>query len=204
LIRGKSVIDFARINVQQFEEEALRKVMVNGGTRKNNYFYDNKFFTPFDPLTKLLLLDFKVFLPDDLLVKIDRSTMRVSLEGREPLLDHRLIEFMGRVNSKSKLNYGSKTTKYYLKQVAHKHIPEKMLNRPKMGFTPPLAEWMRGPLKDYVMHYLNEERTKSHGLLNYAAIDKIKCDFYNLNYDKAAKKIWNILMFEMWYEKWMH
>jgi asparagine synthase (glutamine-hydrolysing) len=72
-----------------------------------------------------------------------------------------------------------------------------------MGFTPPLAQWMRGPLKDYVMHYLSEQRIKSQDILSYPVIDRIKRDFYELNYDKAAKKIWNILMFEMWYEKWM-
>ena len=91
LIKGQSVIDFARINVQQFEEKSLEELLLTGRCQQNNLFYNNAFFERFDHLDRLLLLDFKTFLPDDLLVKIDRATMRVSLEGREPLLDHRLI-----------------------------------------------------------------------------------------------------------------
>lgn len=204
LITGKTVIDFARINVQFFEERSLDKLLLKGRLKQDNLFYDKKFFSSFDPLDQLLLLDFKIFLPDDLLVKIDRSTMRVSLEGREPLLDHRLIEYMGKINAQSKLNYGNKTTKYYLKKIAHKYVPEQMLNRPKMGFTPPLANWMKGPLKEYVMQYMNKDLIESQGLLNYTVIDRIKRDFYELNYFKASKKIWNLLMFQMWFDKWMH
>jgi asparagine synthase (glutamine-hydrolysing) len=203
LITGKTVIDFARVNVQFFEESSLEKLLLKGRLKQDNLFYDKNFFSSFDPLDQLLLLDFKIFLPDDLLVKIDRSTMRVSLEGREPLLDHRLIEYMGKINAQSKLNYGNKTTKYYLKKIAHKYVPEQMLNRPKMGFTPPLAGWMNGPLKEYVMQYMNKDLIESQGLLNYTVIDRIKRDFYELNYFKASKKIWNILMFQMWFDKWM-
>ena len=204
LIRGESVIDFARINVQQFEEESLEKLLLSGRCKQDNLFYNNAFFEAFDHLDRLLLLDFKTFLPDDLLVKIDRSTMRVSLEGREPLLDHRLIEFMGKINAQSKLNYAEKNTKYYLKKIAHKYIPEEMLNRPKMGFTPPLASWLKGPLKESVQQYLSKELIEPQGILNYQVVDRIKRDFYNLNHTKTAKKIWNILMFQMWFEKWMH
>lgn len=203
LIRGKTAIDFARINVQIFEEKSLDRLLLKGRVKQNNLFYDKHFFSSFDTLDQLLLLDFKIFLPDDLLVKIDRSTMRVSLEGREPLLDHRLIEYMGKINAQSKLNYGNKTTKYYLKKIAHKYVPEQMLNRPKMGFTPPLANWMRGPLKEYVMQYMNKDLIESQELLNYTVINRIKRDFYDLNYFKASKKIWNILMFQMWFDKWM-
>ena len=203
LIKGQTVIDFARINVQQFEEKSLAKLLLTGKTKKAGLFYDNKFFESFDDLDRLLLLDFKIFLPDDLLVKIDRATMRVSLEGREPLLDHRLIEYMGKVNAQSKLNHSAKTTKYYLKKIAHNNIPETMLNRPKMGFTPPLANWLKGPLKEYVIQYMSKELIESQGILSYPVIDRMKCDFYNLNYPKASKKIWNILMFQMWFEKWM-
>ena len=204
LIKGQTVIDFARINVQQFEEKALGKLILGGRKLQNNLFYNNAFFQSFHPLDRLLLLDFKIFLPDDLLVKIDRSTMRVSLEGREPLLDHRLIEFMGRIDASSKVNYSNKTPKFYLKKIAHKHIPEALLKRPKMGFTPPLAQWLKGPLKNYVMEYMSKEKIESQGWLSYPMIDRIKRDFYELEYPKASKKLWNILMFQMWYEKWMY
>lgn len=204
LIKSQSVTDFARINVQQFEEKALEELLVTAKESRLNLFYDNRFFRPFDHLDRLLLLDLKIYLPDDLLVKIDRSTMRVSLEGREPLLDHRLIEFMGKVNAQSKVDYSRMTNKFYLKQIAHKYIPEQMLNRPKMGFTPPLAKWLRGPLREYVALYIDKKRIDSQGILNHRAIDRMKRDFYDLNYEKASKKLWNILMFQLWYEKWMH
>jgi asparagine synthase (glutamine-hydrolysing) len=204
LLAGQTAIDFARINVEQFEEKTLGKLLAANGGKRPSLFYNNDFFQSFDQLDQLLLLDFKVFLPDDLLVKIDRSTMRVSLEGREPLLDHRLIEFMGKVNAQSKLNYSRRTTKYFLKKIAHKYIPEELLNRPKMGFTPPLSTWLKGPLKEYIMHYLDKNRIESQGLLSYPVIERIKQDFYELNYSKASKKLWSLLVFQMWFEKWMH
>ena len=203
LIKGETAIDFARINVQLFEEKSLNKLLLNNNGNTNSLFYNNSFFDSFHALDSLLLLDFKIFLPDDLLVKIDRSTMRVSLEGREPLLDHRLIEYMGKINAQSKLGEGNSTTKFYLKKIAHKYIPKNILDRPKMGFTPPLALWLHGPLREYVENYLSKSLIESQGLLNYAVIEKIKHDFYKLKYNKASKKIWNILMFQMWFEKWM-
>jgi asparagine synthase (glutamine-hydrolysing) len=203
LITGRTTVDFARINVQQFEERSLNKLLLKGSTQQDHFFYNNKFFDSFDSLDQLLLLDFKIFLPDDLLVKIDRATMRVSLEGREPLLDHRLIEYMGKIDAQSKVNYAKKTNKYYLKKIAHNNIPEALLNRPKMGFTPPLVTWLKGPLKDYIMQYTSKELIESQGLLSYPVISRIKHDFYDLNYPKASKKLWNILMFQLWFEKWM-
>lgn len=73
-----------------------------------------------------------------------------------------------------------------------------------MGFTPPLAQWLKGPLKNYVMEYMSKEKIESQGWLSYPMIDRIKRDFYELEYPKASKKLWNILMFQMWYEKWMY
>lgn len=203
LIRNRTGIDFARINVQQFEEESLKKLLVDGPHRQNHQFYDNEFFKSFEKLDQLLLLDFKIYLPDDLLVKIDRSTMSVSLEGREPLLDHRLIEFMGQVNAESKLNHSQRSTKYFLKRIAHRYIPSEILNRPKMGFTPPLSYWLRGPLKSLVMQHLDEPVIKRQQIFNYTEIANIKREFFDFNYSKSAKKIWNLLMFQMWHQKWM-
>jgi asparagine synthase (glutamine-hydrolysing) len=203
LIKGSSAVDFARINVQQFEEAALHKLL--RGQQKNieHLFYSKEFFKDFQGIDNLLLLDSKVYLPDDLLVKIDRSTMSVSLEGREPLLDHRLMEFMGSVDPSGKLGPKGNSTKYYLKKLAHQYVPEALLNRPKMGFTPPLALWLRGPLKECVLHYLSESRIKSQDLFNYKVIEDSLRDFFDHNHDKTGKKIWNMMMFQMWYEKWM-
>jgi asparagine synthase (glutamine-hydrolyzing) len=204
LIRNQTGIDFARINVQQFEESSIKRLLgAHMREEKQNYFYNNEFFQSYEDLDQLLMLDFKVYLPDDLLVKIDRSTMSVSLEGREPLLDHRLVEFMGSINAYSKVNYKQHQTKYFLREIAHRHIPSHILDRPKMGFTPPLTSWLKGPLKEQVLDQLSESKINQQQIFNYREIANVKKEFFDLGYSKSAKKIWNLFMFQMWYNKWM-
>lgn len=203
LLLGQTGIDFVRVNMQQIEEESIKKLLINEPVYQKHLFYDQQSLRSFEKLDQLLLLDFQIFLPDDLLVKIDRATMSASLEGREPLLDHRLIEFMGKVDSSSKINFNQYDTKYYLKKIAHSYIPSEILDRPKMGFTPPLAYWLRGPLKNQVMTYLDESTIRSQQIFNYHEVSNIKRELFELGHSKSAKKVWNLLMFQMWFEKWM-
>lgn len=204
LIRSKTGVDFARINVQQFEEASIRRLLGDYFIAdRGNYFYNNRFFHSYESLDQLLMLDFKVYLPDDLLVKIDRSTMSVSLEGREPLLDHRLVEFMGSINAYSKINYGQHQTKHFLREIAHRYIPSQILDRPKMGFTPPLSSWLRGPLRKQVLDELSEAKIKQQQIFNYHEISNVKKEFFDFGHTKSAKKIWNLYMFQAWYNRWM-
>lgn len=153
-------------------------------------------------LDNLLAIDYKTYQVDDILFKVDRATMSCSLEGREPLLDHRLIEFVARLEPELKIKNGDR--KYILKKIAHKYIPQSLLDRPKQGFGIPLSEWLGGQLKSYVSYYLNPKRIAESGILNPVFVDSLCRDYYSGNINKVNfKKIWVLLMFEMWREKWM-
>jgi asparagine synthase (glutamine-hydrolysing) len=137
---------------------------------------------------------------DDILQKVDRATMSVSLEGREPFLDQHIIEWVATLPSHYKYHEGQK--KYILKQIVHKYIPHQMMERPKMGFAIPVEEWLTNELKGLVEENLNDESLKAHGLFNTAEVKNIVTGFYNGRKEKYLK-IWYLLMFQMWYKKWM-
>jgi len=154
----------------------------------------------FGDLEKMLLVDYKTYLPDDILTKVDRATMSVSLEGREPFLDYRIIEFAAQLPSNFKYRNGEK--KWILKKVVHKYLPKDMMDRPKMGFGVPLMEWFRDELKDMFYYYLNEDRLTKENIFNVKKVIYLR-DSYLSGKNDNIRKLWNILMFEMWYEKWM-
>ncbi len=111
-----------------------------------------------EPLSLMSIIDYKTFMSDDILTKVDRASMGVSLEAREPLIDHKIVEFMASVPNSIKYKGGVK--KYLLKQVLYRHLPKELIERPKSGFQVPLMEWMRGDLREQIDHYLSEERLK--------------------------------------------
>jgi asparagine synthase (glutamine-hydrolysing) len=137
---------------------------------------------------------------DDILQKVDRATMSVSLEGREPFLDQKIIEWAAQLPSDYKYHGGQK--KYILKQIVHKYIPREMMERPKMGFGIPVETWLGKELKPLVLDYLSEEKLNQHGLFDNRQVKKLVDEFYSGRTEKYLK-IWHLLMFQMWYEKWM-
>jgi len=151
-------------------------------------------------LEQMLLVDYKTYLPDDILTKVDRATMSVSLEGREPLLDYRIIEFAARLPDNFKYRNGEK--KWILKEVVHKYLPKEMMDRPKMGFGVPLMEWFKDELKEMFLYYLDEKRLEKEGIFNVIEVVRLRDNFLS-GKNSNARKLWNILMFEMWYERWM-
>lgn len=153
-----------------------------------------------DPLSRILALEYKSYLVDDLLVKVDRATMSAGLEGREPLLDHRIAEFAARLPSRMKLKNGSK--KHILKSVIYKYIPAQLIDRPKRGFMIPISSWLRNELKDNLMHYLGEEKIKETSVLDYKVVAKLR-DQFLVNDTADVNKIWFLLMYSMWHEKWI-
>jgi asparagine synthase (glutamine-hydrolysing) len=146
----------------------------------------------------MMLTDYKTFMVDDVLAKVDRACMSNSLEGREPLLDHRIIEFMARVPLD--LKYKNKQGKYLLRQILYKHIPQAMIEKPKAGFQIPLVEWMLNELKPLIDKHICSSKLDDE-LFNIIDVLNIKHDFYNGDYVKI-NILWFILMFQMWREKW--
>jgi asparagine synthase (glutamine-hydrolysing) len=151
-------------------------------------------------LDKLLAIDYKTYQLDDILTKVDRATMSVGLEGREPFLDYRIIDFVAKLDQNLKINNGTK--KYLLKKIVHKYLPKEIMDRPKMGFGVPIFDWFKTDLKVYLMTYLSEERIIQGGIFNVNAVINLR-DRYLAGLDINFNQIWFLLMFEMWKEKWM-
>jgi asparagine synthase (glutamine-hydrolysing) len=147
-----------------------------------------------------LAIDYQMYLQNDIMVKVDRAAMSVSLEGREPLLDHRLIEFAAQLPMEYKLS-GNKS-KIILKDLVHEYLPKHMMDRPKAGFTLPINKWMQGDLKYLLDEYLSDKALAQTGLFNVKFTTSRVKMFHNkkLHY---VPLIWKLLMFQMWYQKWM-
>lgn len=145
-------------------------------------------------------IDYKMYLPDDILTKVDRATMSVGLEGREPLLDHRIIEFAAQLPLEYK--FDGTTSKKIFKEVVHEYIPKSMMDRPKAGFSLPIYNWLRGDLAYLIDEFLNQERLKLSGLFNVSYVLK-QIALFKSNKLHYQPFIWKLLMFQMWYEKWI-
>jgi asparagine synthase (glutamine-hydrolysing) len=154
----------------------------------------------FSPLSYMMAIDYQTYLLDDILQKVDRATMTASLEGREPFLDHRVIEWAATLPDDYKYHHGEK--KFILKEIVHQYIPKELMDRPKMGFAIPIAQWLQHDLKDLVETFLNEQAIRSHAIFRWEYIDGLKRSFY-AGKKEFDVKLWHILMFQMWYERWM-
>ncbi|WP_419678391.1 asparagine synthase (glutamine-hydrolyzing) [Aliarcobacter lanthieri] len=149
-------------------------------------------------LDQMMAIDYKLFMNDDVLTKVDRATMSVSLEGREPLLDHRIIEYMARVPLDIK--YRNKQGKYLLRQILYKYLPKEMVDKPKSGFQIPLNEWLRYELKPLVLKYLDNTKLDEN-IFDVKEINILRKRFFEGQ--DIGTTVWFILMYQMWKEKWL-
>jgi asparagine synthase (glutamine-hydrolysing) len=147
---------------------------------------------------RMMFIDTLKYLPDDILVKIDRAAMSKSLETRVPLLDPRIVEFAWSLPHDIKRHDG--VNKWPLKQLLYKYVPEKIVNRPKMGFGVPIDQWLRGPLKDWAENLLSRERLIADGFFNVNIIRTHWEQHLSGKYDRHYG-LWTILMFQAWYDK---
>jgi len=151
-------------------------------------------------VNRLLAVDYKTFLADNNLVKVDRATMSVSLEGREPMLDQRVIEFVAQLPSSFKIRGG--VNKWLLKQVVHKYIPRELMERPKMPFIAPLMVWFREDLKEQLRYYLSEKCLAVSGVFAPGPIIQLR-DEYLAGKKVNYQKLWQVLIFQLWYDRWI-
>ncbi|WP_369920485.1 asparagine synthase (glutamine-hydrolyzing) [Marinomonas polaris] len=154
--------------------------------------------THLNDLEKMMLWDKQSYLMDDVLVKTDRATMACSLEGRVPLLDHRIAEFAASLPMHLKYREGK--GKWLLREVLYRYVPKKLIERPKKGFSLPIAEWLRGPLKDWANVLLDSERIDKEGFLSSELVQK-KWREHLAGKRDWSSQLWSVLMFQLWLEK---
>ncbi|CAL1518092.1 asparagine synthase (glutamine-hydrolyzing) [Chitinophaga sp. MM2321] len=182
------------------ESEVAHYMGIQQEGYKTNFDLNGELSDVNDPLNKLLAVDYKTFLVDNNLVKVDRATMSVGIEGREPMLDHRLVEFLAKVPASLKVKNG--INKYILKQIVHKYIPATLMDRPKRPFIAPLQEWFRDDLKEQMQYYLAPERLAKTGLFHVAHV-QVLLKRYLSGGKVSHQKLWNILVFQLWYNHWI-
>lgn len=143
----------------------------------------------------MMFVDLNMYLPDDILVKVDRASMAVSLETRVPLLDHNVVEFAWKLPFNQKVR--GNISKWILKQIMYKYLPKELMDRPKKGFGVPVGQWIKGPLREWAEDLLNEKTLKEQGFLN-TKIVKEKWEEHLLGIRNLQPQLWSILMFQSW------
>ena len=153
---------------------------------------------------QMALTDLRHFLPDDVLVKVDRTTMATGLEGREPFLDHRLMDFALRLPLN--MRRGPLGPKHLLRKVLYKYVPRTLLERPKQGFGIPLGSWLRGELSHLVHEYLSPARIRAAGIFDSDMVERAVANFRDGgpgNDRLDMQRVWYLIAFEIWRSRWM-
>jgi asparagine synthase (glutamine-hydrolysing) len=156
--------------------------------------------TSADPLDRAMYVDANTYMIDDVLTKVDRMSMAVSLEAREPLLDHKLLEFAARVPSSLKLKDGR--GKHLLRRALERRVPRAITERKKSGFAAPIGDWLRGPLAGMTTELLQDGRLRDRGIFNHAEITRL-WDEHRLGRHDHRHRLWQLVMLELWFRQYI-
>ncbi|MFX0197079.1 MAG: asparagine synthase (glutamine-hydrolyzing) [Candidatus Hodarchaeota archaeon] len=175
------------------------KVVQNAQEPSAFFTKENDNLDPLDNYQKMMFADLLTYLPDDILTKVDRASMAVSLEVRVPFLDHRIVEFAWRIPTEMKFRNGK--WKWILRKVLYRYIPPELIERDKMGFTLPMDMWLRGPLRDWAEDLLNEDRLGKEGFFSPQIIRDVWTKHLSAERN-FGYMLWNVLMFQAWLDQW--
>jgi len=191
------------VSLKYFLPQDLGKLLnVNIPTKSQLFKVDGAIYKyKTNPLMLFMYYDLKTYLPDDILVKVDRATMGVSLEGREPFLDHKILEWSLKLPVEFK--YKNRKTKYLLRKILYKYLPKDLVERPKQGFGVPIYEWFKKDLKRLYIEYLDESKFKDLDIFNYKEIKNMLNQYL---YEEGINhnKLWLLFVFQIWKEKWLY
>ncbi len=193
VITAQDVKDLYVRLVSQWQQPG--SIVIGGKSSLLQRVDDMSLFNSLNDIERMMLVDLLTYLPDDILCKVDRAAMGVSLETRVPFLDHRVVEFAWQLPLEYKLRENQ--TKWVLKQVLYRYIPKELVERPKMGFGIPIGEWLRGPLREWAEELLCERRLRNEGYFNADPILK-KWNEHLSGRRDWQHQLWNVLMFQAW------
>ena len=172
-------------------------IVIGGRNTFPNVLEDDRWPVGLSDVERMMATDLITYLPDDILVKVDRAAMAVSLETRVPFLDHRVVDFAWRLPLSLKLRGGK--TKWLLRQVLYRYVPPALVERPKMGFGLPIDEWLRGPLRSWAEELLDERRLRDEGFFRPEPIRKM-WELHQSGRADVQYQLWDALMFQSWLE----
>ena len=184
------------INSRWFAPETV----VRGLSNEMDYGIGQASAAGLDLIEFMAVADLNQYLPEDILVKLDRTSMAVSLESRVPLLDHEVVAFALSLPLSYKRLNG--TGKIILRRVLEKYVPREMIDRPKKGFSVPVAAWIRGPLRDWAESLLQQGRTQHSGIFDQEVIEA-KWQEHVAGRRDNSELLWPVLMFGAWAEEWL-
>ena len=200
LLKNYHPTELNKILSQQFGEKEIDRLMeLSITTPATKFEKNNDFASKLSILSYIMAVDYETYLTDDIMQKVDRATMSFGLEGREPFLDHRIIEFAAALPVSYKYHNGVK--KHILKTITHRHIPKELLNRPKKGFGIPVGKWLQSELRPMVDCYFSESHIRHQKIFDYREIRSMLMAFQK-NPKANENKLWSLLMFQIWHEQW--
>ena len=193
VIASENLISLYKGLVSNWQDPS--SVVIGEGEHAEIFSTDIMILSNLDDIEKMMAIDVISYLPDDILVKVDRAAMGVSLETRVPFLDHHIIEFVSKIPLSMKLNNG--VGKSVLRDILYKYVPKELIERPKMGFGIPVAEWLKGPLKEWAEELLDESRLASQGFFYPGIIRKMWSEHLSGSRNWQSQ-LWAVLMFQAW------
>ena len=191
-LSSNNIVDFYDDVVTHWKGDSIVLNSIDKGSNSIFSKLSNDFNSPEE---WMMAMDLDTYLPDDILVKVDRASMANSLETRVPFLDPNVVNLASRIPLNQKIRDGK--GKWPLRELLYRHVPKKLIDRPKRGFTLPLADWLRGPLKDWAESLLDEKKLVSQGFLNSSRIRHV-WEAHLLGKENNETLLWSVLMFQAW------